>query len=111
MRDGLRKNLCKLELEGTARAEIDWCLIDKSIPPELQYLCHYWAQHLEQCNDPMERMHDVFSFLQEHFLHWMEAMSILGLASELVRMIDTMQQLIPVSTQEIVFDFEYSMRC
>lgn len=95
MREGLRKNLCKLELDGTQRTEIDRCLIDESIPPELQYSCRYWAQHLEQCKDPMERMSDVFLFLQEHFLYWMEAMSILGLASELVGMIDTTRQLIP----------------
>jgi len=58
----------------------------------------------------MERMNDVFSFLQENFLYWMEAMSILGLASELVGIIDTTQQLIPVSTSRIVFRLEYQMR-
>ena len=97
MRGGLRKNLCKLEPNGIQRTEIDPCLIDESIPPELQYSCRYWVQHLELCKDPVERMDDVFIFLQEHFLYWMEAMSILGLASELVGMIDTVQQLIPVS--------------
>ncbi|EYE90296.1 uncharacterized protein EURHEDRAFT_407039 [Aspergillus ruber CBS 135680] len=111
MREDLRKNLCKLEHDGTQRIEIDQCLIDESIPPELQYSCRYWVQHLEQCKDPVERMDDVFSFLQEHFLYWMEALSILGLASELVGMIDTTRQLIPVSNHRIVFDFEYSMRC
>lgn len=111
MCEGLTKDLCKLEFDGIQRTEIDQCLIDKSIPPELQYSCRYWVQHLEQCKNPMERMNDVFSFLQEHFLHWMEAMSILGLASELVGMIDTTRQLIPVSNNRVVFAFEYSMQC
>lgn len=111
MREGLKKNLCILEHDGTQRIDIDQCLIDKSIPPELQYSCRYWVQHLEQCEDPMEKMDDVYSFLQEHFLYWMEAMSILGLASELVGMIDTTRQLIPVSNHRIVFAFEYSMQC
>lgn len=111
MREGLRKNLCKLEYDGTQRTEIDQCLIDESIPPELRYSCRYWVQHLKQCKDPMEKMDYVFSFLQEHFLYWMEAMSILGLASELVGMVETTRQLIPVSNHRIVFDFEYSMRC
>lgn len=109
MREGLRKNLCKLELEGTQRTEIDRSLIDKSIPPELQYSCRYWVQHLALCKEPMKRMGDVFSFLQEQFLYWMEAMSILGLVSELVGMIDTTRQLIPVSNHRIRFGFEYSI--
>ena len=50
-------------------------------------------------------MHDVYLFLKKHFLYWMEAMSILGLASELVGMVDTTRQLIPVSNHRIVFDF------
>ena len=108
---GLRKNLCKLEHDGTQRMEIDQSLIDKSIPPELQYSCRYWAQHLEQCEDPMKWMDEVYLFLKEHFLYWMEAMSILGLASELVGMVDTTRQLVPVSNHRIVFDFEYSMQC
>ena len=108
MREGLRKDPCKLEHDGIQRMEIDQSLIDESISPELQYSCRYWAQHLEQCEDPMKRMDDVYLFLKEHFLYWMEAMSILGLASELVGMIDTTRQLIPVSNHRIVFDFEYS---
>ena len=98
MHEGLRKNICKLEHDGTQQIEIDQCLINKSIPPELQYSCHYWIQHLEQSRDPMEKMDKVFSFLQEHFLHWMEVMGILGLASELVGAIGTMQKLVHVST-------------
>jgi len=103
MRDGLRKNLCKLELEGTHQTEIDRCLIDESIAPELQYSCCYWVQHLEQCENPMDMMDDVFEFLQGHFLYWMEAMSILGFASELLGVIDRTQQLVQVSLYTIMF--------
>lgn len=51
----------------------------------------------------MEVMDDVIELLQGHFLYWMEAMSILGFASELVGVIDRTQQLAQVSLYPIVF--------
>ncbi|THC87732.1 hypothetical protein EYZ11_012821 [Aspergillus tanneri] len=36
-------------------------------------------------------IHDALLFLQNHFLHWVEAMSILGLLSEVVEIIDILQ--------------------
>ncbi|KAJ6058363.1 uncharacterized protein N7446_007946 [Penicillium canescens] len=34
-------------------------------------------------------------FLQKHFLHWVEAMSILGLVSEVVGIINLLQTVVP----------------
>jgi hypothetical protein len=36
-------------------------------------------------------------FLQKHFLHWVEAMSLLSLVSEVVSMLDVLQMVISVS--------------
>jgi hypothetical protein len=40
---------------------------------------------------------DSLLFLRKHFLYWVEAMSILGLASELVGIIGLLQTLVSVS--------------
>ncbi|RAO72618.1 uncharacterized protein BHQ10_008630 [Talaromyces amestolkiae] len=80
--DGLRRNICGLPSEGTRREEISIQTLNHYLPPELQYSCRFWVQHLMQSKDPQALMHDVFMFLQKHFLHWIEAMNVLGLGFE-----------------------------
>jgi hypothetical protein len=41
-------------------------------------------------------MHGVFLFLQRHFLHWVEAMNLPGLVSEVVGIINLLQTVVPV---------------
>lgn len=97
MRRYLRKNICNLPSPGTHRAEIDRQSIRQHLPPELQYSCRYWLYHLEQSNVSSSETERVLLFLQEHFLHWVEAMSLLGLASEVVGMLNLLLVVVPVS--------------
>lgn len=94
----LKKNFCNLPGEGTQRTEIDAHSINQYTPSELQYACRYWAQHLVQSKDLNSVIHDAFLFLQKHFLHWVEAMSILGIISEVVGIINLLQSVIHVSS-------------
>lgn len=93
----LRKNICKLPGDGTQRSEVDIHSIDHHLPPELQYACHYWAQHLIQSQNPVTELDKAFLFLEVHFLYWMEAISVLGLISEVVGVIKRLQSVIQVS--------------
>lgn len=97
MQRSLKKDICNLVSEGTKRTAIDTDSINLHLPSELQYSCRYWVQHLVQSEQPATQIDVAFSFLQEHFLHWMEAMSILGFASELVGVIDALRSLTQVS--------------
>ncbi|EYE98089.1 WD domain-containing protein [Aspergillus ruber CBS 135680] len=99
MRRCLKKKMCKLEIEGMQRAEIDRDPINRFISPELQYFYRYWVQHPAQGKDLISRMDYFlfiyfFSILQEHLLHWAEVMSILGYASEIMQGIERLQSLI-----------------
>ncbi|KAJ5992193.1 NACHT and WD40 domain protein [Penicillium sp. IBT 35674x] len=89
----LRKNMCQLS-HDMQRAAIDRQTIDRHLPLELQYSCRYLAHHLIQSKDPIAMMSDLFSFLREHFLNWMEAMSILGWASETISAINSLHSVI-----------------
>ncbi|CAG7991229.1 unnamed protein product [Penicillium salamii] len=100
----LRKNICDLPTGWTLCAAINRATINRYISPELQYASRYWVHHLAQCiNKPdshskigeSDVIDDTYSFLQKHFLHWVEAMSILGIMSEVVGMIDLLVGLIP----------------
>ncbi|KAJ5355562.1 NACHT and WD40 domain protein [Penicillium cataractarum] len=87
----LRRNICGLPRDGTQRADINPQTIAQCLSPELQYSCRFWAQHLAQSRDRNSLMHNAFLFLQKHFLHWIEAMSLLGLGSDVVGIINLLQ--------------------
>jgi hypothetical protein len=94
---GLRKNICNLQNDGTLRSEVDKNTIAHYLRPELQYACRYWVQHMLQSLDPDNELVQSFSFLKVHFLHWMEAMSLLGIISEVFGMLKGLQSIIQVS--------------
>lgn len=97
MRRLLRRDICTLADPGARRAEIDPLDIYKCLPSELQYSCRYWTYHLKNSHALSTNIEDVRLFLQKHFLHWMEAMSLLGLISEIIDMLDSLRTLVSVS--------------
>lgn len=97
MRGRLKKNICNLKGYGIQRTEIDAMSIHQHLPPELQYSCRYWVHHLAQSKNFAAAIEEIFLFLREHFIHWMEAMSILGVVSEVLEIIDQLQLVISVS--------------
>ena len=100
----LQKNICGLS-EETHRGDIDQQTIDRSLSPEMRYSCRYWAHHLMKCADTHLRhvaMHDACLFFQEHFLHWVEAMSLLGLGSEVIGTINLLQAGMTVSRLQLI---------
>ncbi|BAE66154.1 unnamed protein product [Aspergillus oryzae RIB40] len=93
----LRKNMCDLPTYGTSRTEIDLNSIARFLPPALQYACRYWVYHLTQSLAPATSLDQVLPFLKEHFLHWLESMSILGIISEAIIAVNSLLQLTKVS--------------
>jgi hypothetical protein len=98
MKRDLKKDICDLHSVGIQRSEINTQSIHHHLPPELRYACRYWAQHLTRCQDPINELPKAVSFLKIHLLHWLEAMGILGLISEVVGMIKQLQYALQVST-------------
>lgn len=101
MRHDLKRNICNLPSPGTKRNEISLATIQQHISPELNYACRYWVHHFIQCASPSCILSEVYSFFEEHFLHWVEVMSILGLISELIRIVLSLQKTRNVSLANI----------
>ncbi|KAJ5106573.1 NACHT and WD40 domain protein [Penicillium angulare] len=103
----LQKNICRLWCEGVERADISRQTLDEFLPPELQYACRYWIFHLVQCIqvDIPQMVESAFSYLKIHFLHWLEAMCLLGLASESLEMINLLNAHITSEYQLEMRDF------
>ncbi|PWY68740.1 NACHT and WD40 domain protein [Aspergillus eucalypticola CBS 122712] len=94
MQRKLRRNICSLPYEGFERYDISAQVIRDNIPPELEYSCRYWTLHLAHGNNLSSILEETHSFVQAHFLHWAEAMCVLGYASEIVGNIETLRKLI-----------------
>ena len=49
----------------------------------------------------------VYSFLQQYFLNWLEALSVIGKMSESIAMINTLETLVNVSKLIIQYRFSH----
>jgi hypothetical protein len=82
MRSALRKNICGLSFPGIRRSSVDFGQLEKRMPSQLQYACMHWAYHQTSGKPKLSDDKDVYGFLTTHFLHWLEAMSLLGRVKE-----------------------------
>ncbi|OJJ52055.1 hypothetical protein ASPSYDRAFT_63044 [Aspergillus sydowii CBS 593.65] len=105
MQSHLQKDICNLESPGIRGADIDPQDIHQYLPPELQYSCRYWIHHLKESQDLSSEIEDVQLFLEKHFLHWVEAMSLLGLISEVVGMLDLLHTDVLDGNNSALVDF------
>ncbi|KAJ6086507.1 WD40 repeat-like protein, partial [Penicillium canescens] len=105
MRNRLQKDICNLESPGTRRVDIDPQHIRQYISPQLQYSCRFWTHHLKNSQALSTEIEDMLLFLKQHFLHWVEAMSLLGLISEVVGMLNLLHRVIPGDDNYPLSDF------
>jgi hypothetical protein len=96
----LREDICNMKMPGMARADVRPAVIDSYLPADVQYACLYWVYHAEQSSARITDSHQVYLFLKRHFLHWLEALSLLGKISESIAMIRSLQALISVGRDE-----------
>jgi hypothetical protein len=94
----LKKNMCNLESPGTQRATVDPKISAHIFPPEFSYACRYWGIHFASADLTTNEVTRLMTFLKEHLLHWVEAMSLLGLISEVIGVVDRLRNAIPVSS-------------
>jgi hypothetical protein len=84
----LKRNICNLPDYAVDRADIGTSLIKSHIQPDLEYACRFWVHHLVQSKTGNRRLAVIISFLSIHYLHWLEALSLLGSTSDAVEMLD-----------------------
>ena len=94
---GLQENLCKLEYPGQPRQEIDPATINDRLSPAFQYACQYWITHVKYSEVQIYDGDNVHSFLQKHFLHWIEAMSLINRLAQVIEQIRILRSLVSVS--------------
>jgi hypothetical protein len=78
----LKSYLCGIRDPGIPRSDFQPSLIEASLPSEVQYACLYWVYHLTEAKTDINIDEMIYGFLKRHFLHWIEALSLMGRARE-----------------------------
>lgn len=96
MSNTLKRDICSVQKPGTPRNEIEPSRIQRFLPSPVQYASRYWVRHLQRSNRSFNTS-QLYTFLQIHFLHWLEALSLIGKTFEAVQMITDLQSILDVS--------------
>jgi hypothetical protein len=92
----LRRDMCSLSEPNTLKSEIGEDILASSLSSEMRYACRYWVEHLQRSQQNLVDGDTVHIFLQQHLLHWLEAMSLMGEMAQCVRLLAKLQRLIAV---------------
>lgn len=97
---GLDENMCQLNYPGQPRGTLSKSSIGGRLSFALQYACRYWTYHAQQSTLQICDGGDVHCFLQTHFLHWLEALSLTGNLFKVIDCLRLLQTLLPVSGEK-----------
>ncbi|KAK6815870.1 hypothetical protein RU639_009205 [Aspergillus parasiticus] len=78
MSNTLRRDICCLEDPSTHVTDIKPSVVHGSLPEQVQYACTHWVDHLQQSDIVASNDIMLYDFLRTHFVHWLEAMAIMG---------------------------------
>ncbi|KAL7795766.1 Pfs, NACHT and WD domain protein [Trichoderma ceciliae] len=105
MEEFLRADICNLRSLGLEGSIIDRQKVNAYIPTEVQYACLNWVFHLQGAQNYSRNYKEAFQFLKQHFLHWVEALSLIRRAPESIRLIKNLQAFLQKESNKVLFDF------
>ena len=88
---------------GSQASQVESSWIEKCLPPEVQYACLYWVQHLQMSGSQAYDGEETHRFLQAHLLHWLEALGWIGKISEGIQAILSLEAHVSVSHLSIIY--------
>jgi hypothetical protein len=97
MSASLKQDICGQGAPGALVADIESSRVKRSLPPEVQYACLYWIQHLQRSGAQLHDDDQVHQFLQVHLLHWLEALGWMQKVSEGIYTIASLESIVAVS--------------
>jgi hypothetical protein len=94
---GLKENICGVATPGIRRSEVAKSAVHVSLPEAVAYACRYLVQHVVKSDERIKDDGVVHRFLKKHLLHWMEALSWLGMMSDVIQTLNALQVVVDVS--------------
>ncbi|KAL4893172.1 hypothetical protein BDV59DRAFT_207958 [Aspergillus ambiguus] len=83
----LKQDICSFNDYGMTSADVHHSRTNRHLPVHVQYACRYWIDHLLSANAQPEDGGPVHEFFKNHFLHWLEALSLSKMISNGVQAI------------------------
>ena len=105
MSTSLKEDICGLDAPGVLVTGVASSRVEQCLPPEVQYACFYWIQHLQKSGAQLRDNDQVHQFLQEHLLHWLEAIVWTGKVSEGIYAIAALESIIKVCKPSVALIF------
>lgn len=93
----LQRDICDLNNPGSRCRDVDEQQLERRLPPSVRYACLHWIHHLVRGKAQVRDGDETHTFLQNHFLHWLEALCLLGQASKILDIFRPLRLLIKVS--------------
>ncbi|KAG9229948.1 hypothetical protein BJ875DRAFT_521629 [Amylocarpus encephaloides] len=110
MSQALKKDICGLHAPGSQVSQVESSWIQKCLPPEVQYACLYWVQHLQRSDYQAYDGEEIHCFLQAHLLHWIEALGWIGKTSEGIQAILSLEAHILINKGPNLHAFIYDVK-
>ncbi|KAH0553480.1 hypothetical protein GP486_006449 [Trichoglossum hirsutum] len=95
----LTQGVCGQVAPGAHVTEVEERMVKNYLPEVVQHACLNWVPHLEKSGITLNDDDQFHKFLQEHFLHWLEALSWMRKLSEAIRSINSLESIALVSQQ------------
>jgi len=96
-RPGVLVAICDTDRPDTLVTDVERHRVEQNLTLEVQYACLYWIQHLQKGGTQLEDDDQVHRFLQDHLLHWFEALGWMERVPEGVHAITSLESFISVS--------------
>ncbi|KAF2176113.1 hypothetical protein K469DRAFT_700434 [Zopfia rhizophila CBS 207.26] len=106
----LKQDIRGVDAPGVLITSIDSSQVQQCLPPELQYACLYWIQHLQKSGAQLCDNDQVHQFLQAHLLHWLEALSWMQKVSEGIHAIASLESIALTSDCPDLYVFIHDMK-
>ena len=94
MSKSLKMDISQSNLPWTPISELSNSKVKQHISTELRYACRYWVSHVYRSEGSLHDGDDIHKFLQAHFLHWLEVLSLIGNLPDSVRMVIELQSMV-----------------
>ncbi|KFY93584.1 hypothetical protein V498_04339, partial [Pseudogymnoascus sp. VKM F-4517 (FW-2822)] len=107
---GLKRDICNLQVPEKLRSGVDRQTMDANLPPDIQYACQYWVYHLKEGSGMICDDDEVYKFLKCHFLHWLEALSLIQRLSESIGMINDLIAMLKPAASTVLSALLYDTR-
>jgi hypothetical protein len=91
MSASLKQFICGVDAPDTLVSNVSRSRVEQSLSAEVQYACLYWIEHLRRSGTQLYDDSQVHIFLQEHLLHWLEALGWMKKISEGVLAISSLE--------------------